>query len=51
MQQTRKHTLTAGVLPAGIYVKSQIGEVTESLRLAQRVIDLTDGDPVKAKAS
>ncbi|MGO9157104.1 adenylate/guanylate cyclase domain-containing protein [Mycobacterium sp.] len=42
-------TLTAGLLPSVIYIKSQVGEMTEALRLAQRSIDLADGDPTKDK--
>jgi class 3 adenylate cyclase len=37
-------TLTVGLLSAAIYAKSEVGEVTEALRLAQQVIDLSDGD-------
>ena len=37
--------LTAGLLSAAIYARSQVGEMTEALRLAQCAIDLTDGDP------
>ena len=32
--------LTARLLPSVIYIKSQVGEMTEALRLAQRSIDL-----------
>ncbi|MGA7052351.1 MAG: adenylate/guanylate cyclase domain-containing protein, partial [Mycobacterium sp.] len=36
--------LTAGLLGAAIYAKSEVGEMIEALRLAQRVIDLSDFD-------
>jgi adenylate cyclase len=39
--------LTVGLLPAAIYAKSQVGEMTEALRLAELVIDLADGDVTK----
>ena len=42
-------TLTAGLLPSVIYLKSQVGAMTEALRLAQRCIDLADGDLTKGK--
>jgi adenylate cyclase len=35
--------LTAGLLSAAIYAKTEVGEMTEALRLAQLVIDLADG--------
>jgi hypothetical protein len=38
-------TLSVGLLFAAVYPKAVAGETTESLRLAQRVIDLADGDP------
>ena len=38
-------TLIANLLSAAIYAKAEVGEVTEALRLAQRVIDLSDGGP------
>jgi adenylate cyclase len=38
-------TLTVGLLVAPMLAKYQAGEVTESLRLAQRIIDLADGEP------
>jgi adenylate cyclase len=36
--------LTVGLLGAAIYAKSEVGEMTEALRLAQQVIDLSDDD-------
>jgi adenylate cyclase len=30
-----------------IYVKHEVGEMAHALRLAQRVIDLAEGDPTK----
>jgi adenylate cyclase len=36
--------LTCGLLLAVAYTKSEIGEITEALRLAERVIDLAGGD-------
>lgn len=36
--------LTAGLLGAAVYAKSEVGEMIEALRLAQRVIDLSDFD-------
>jgi class 3 adenylate cyclase len=36
--------LTCGLLLAVAYAKSEIGEMTEALRLAERVIDLADAD-------
>ena len=38
-------TLTVALLLSANNAKSEIGEMTEALRLAQRVIDLADGDP------
>lgn len=38
-------TLTVALLFAACYVKLEAGEMVEALRLAQRVIDLADGDP------
>jgi adenylate cyclase len=40
-------TLTVALLFAAIYAKCQAGEMIESLRLADRLIDLADGDPSK----
>jgi hypothetical protein len=37
--------LTVGLYQAAVYAYSEAGEPRESLRLAQRVIDLADGDP------
>ena len=38
-------TLTVALLFAGIYAKTEAGEMIEALRLADRLIDLADGDP------
>jgi adenylate cyclase len=40
-------TLTVALLWAGLGAKCLAGETSETLRLAQQVIDLADGDPVK----
>jgi hypothetical protein len=40
-------TLTVALLFAAIYAKCEAGEMIESLRLADRLIDLADGDPTK----
>jgi adenylate cyclase len=40
-------TLTVGLLFAAIYAKCEAGEMIESLRLSDRLIDLADGDPTK----
>jgi class 3 adenylate cyclase len=40
-------SLTAALLWAALGPKLQLGELTEVIRLAQRVIDLADGDPHK----
>jgi adenylate cyclase len=40
-------TLTVALLFAAIYAKCQAGEMVEALRLADRLIDLADGDPTK----
>jgi adenylate cyclase len=40
-------TLTVALLFAAIYAKCQAGEMIEALRLADRLIDLADGDPTK----
>jgi hypothetical protein len=42
-------TLTAGLLSSVIYIKSQVGEVTEALRLAQWSIDQAHGGSSKGK--
>jgi adenylate cyclase len=39
--------LTLGLLYAALAAKLQTGELAETLRLAQRMIDLADGDPSK----
>lgn len=39
--------LTVALLFAAIYAKCQVGEMIEGLRLADRLIDLADGDPTK----
>jgi len=36
--------LTVNLLTAAVYAKSEVGEMTEALHLAQRVIDLSNGD-------
>jgi adenylate cyclase len=40
-------TLTVALLFAAIYAKCQAGEMTEALRLSNRLIDLADGDATK----
>jgi adenylate cyclase len=40
-------TLTVGVLPTIMATKAETGEAVELLRLAQRGIDLAEGDPAK----
>ncbi|HUO39252.1 MAG TPA: adenylate/guanylate cyclase domain-containing protein [Mycobacterium sp.] len=40
-------TLTVALLFAAIYAKCEAGEMIEALRLADRLIDLADGDPTK----
>jgi adenylate cyclase len=40
-------TLTVALLFAAIYAKCEAGEMIESLRLSNRLIDLADGDPTK----
>ncbi len=40
-------TMTVGLLYGATYAKLMAGEIAESLRLAERVIDLADGDPAK----
>ena len=40
-------TLTVALLCAPIVAKNESGEMAEVLRLAQRLIDLADGDPAK----
>jgi class 3 adenylate cyclase len=39
--------LTVGLLPAACYAKWGAGDMPEAMRLAQRVIDLADGDPTR----
>ena len=39
--------MIVGLLFAAIYAKCEVGEMTEALRLADRLIDLADGDPTK----
>ena len=41
-------TLTVGLSLPVIYAKGESGEWGEVLRWSQRVIDLADGDPLKA---
>jgi adenylate cyclase len=43
-------TLTLGLLYAALAAKLQTGEMAEVLRLAQRMIDLADGDPGKGNS-
>ena len=45
VEEIGDRALTVGLLSAAIYAKAEVGEVTEALRLAQRVIDSSDGDP------
>ncbi len=45
VEEIGDRALIVNLLSAAIYAKSEVGEVTEALRLAQRVIDLSDGDP------
>ena len=40
-------TLTVGLFFAALIAKHETGEMAEVLRLAQRVIDLAEGDPTK----
>ena len=40
-------TLTVALLFAAIYAKCEAGEMIEALRLADRLIELADGDPAK----
>jgi adenylate cyclase len=40
-------TMTVALLYVAAYVKWEAGEVTETLKVAQRIIDLADGDPAK----
>ena len=40
-------TLSVALLFASIYAKCEAGEMIEALRLADRLIDLADGDPTK----
>jgi adenylate cyclase len=40
-------TLTLGLLYGALAAKSEHGEMTEAVQMAQRMIDLADGDPVK----
>jgi hypothetical protein len=40
-------TLSVALLFAGIYAKCEAGEMIEALRLADRLIELADGDPTK----
>ena len=47
LQSIGDPTLTVALLGAAIVAKCDTGEMAEVLRLAQRLIDLTDGDPAK----
>jgi len=40
-------TLTVALSYAGIYAKTEAGELREALRLTRRAIELADGDPTK----
>jgi adenylate cyclase len=40
-------TLTVGLLYPAIYAKHEAGEIAHALQMAQRVIDLAEGDPTK----
>jgi adenylate cyclase len=40
-------TMTVALLYVAAYVKWEAGEVAQTLRVAQRIIDLADGDPTK----
>jgi len=45
VESTGDPVMTIGLLYAAAMAKYEAGEMTQSLRLAQRVIDLADGDP------
>jgi adenylate cyclase len=45
VEEIGDRTLIINLLCAAIYAKAEVGEVTEALRLAQRVIDLSDDGP------
>ena len=47
LESISDQTLTVTLSTATSNAKFQAGEVTEGLRLAQRAIDLADGDPTK----
>jgi hypothetical protein len=40
-------TLTVALLFSSIYAKTEAGEMVEALRLADRLVELADGDPTK----
>ncbi len=44
VEEIGDRALIVNLLSAAIYAKAEVGEVTEALRLAQRVIDLSEGD-------
>ena len=44
VEEIGDRTLIASVLSAAIFAKAEVGELTEALRLAQRVIDLSEDD-------
>jgi adenylate cyclase len=45
VEEIGDRVLIVGLLSAAMYAKAEVGEVTEALHLAQRVIDLSDGHP------
>ena len=47
VEELGQPSLTINLLIAAIYAKSEVGELTEALDLAQRVIALADGDATK----
>ena len=47
LEEIGNPVLTAGLISTAAYARAQVGQMTESLRLSQRAIDLAGGDPVK----
>ena len=47
VESTGDPTLTIGLSIAPLFTKAEVGEMAEVLRLAQRVIDLAEGDATK----
>jgi adenylate cyclase len=45
VEEIGDRALIVNLLSVAIYAKAEVGEFTEALRLAQRVIDLSDDDP------